>query len=321
MTLTFLTPLGILLALGVLVPLLAVFLVRRHARRVRRTLGLSEPSKRRLLVSLVALLVAGVLVGLAAAQPVVEQQESLEVRTDAEVWVVLDVSRSMLAQDGTGSARRFDRAKTFASRLRASLSDMPVGIASMTSRVLPHLFPGANADVFEATLQRSLGIERPPPSSALATVATSLSSLATIRGLRYFSPMTDRRLVVVLTDGESIPVANARVGSLYRQPPAIDSIFVQFWGSDERVYTRGVPEAQYQPDPNARTILERLATSTRGHVFSEGDLGAATQKARELLGDGPTIVRGQSGKRVALAPYLAAIAFLPLGLLLGRRDR
>ena len=150
-----------------------------------------------------------------------EQTKTLRVRTDAEVWFVLDVSRSMLAQADTGSPTRLDRAKAAASTFRASLSGTPVGIASMTTRVLPHLFPGANEDVFQTTLDRSLGIERPPPPSGLATVATDLSSLGMIRGLRYFSPSTKKRLVVVFTDGESTAVSNARVGTIYRQTPAI----------------------------------------------------------------------------------------------------
>ncbi|HEX2426288.1 MAG TPA: vWA domain-containing protein [Gaiellaceae bacterium] len=323
MTLTFLTPLGAVLILGLIVPLVALLFVRRRARHVRSALGVSEPPFRRLAVVLLALVLAGTLVGFAAAQPVVEQTKSRRVRTDAEVFFVVDVSRSMLAQSGPGAPQRFDRARVAASKLRASLPDVPVGVASMTDRVLPHLFPSADEDVFEATLNRSLGIERPPPSSGVATQATNLSSLATIRGLHFFSPGPDtkRRLVVVFTDGESTPVSNARLGTLYRQPPTIASIFVHVWNRDERVYTRGASEPQYRPDPSSRAILERLAKSTGGSVFAEGDLGAATRQARKLLGEGPTVVRGQSGNRTALAPFLAAAALLPLTLVLRRRDR
>jgi von Willebrand factor type A domain len=320
MSLSFLTPEGVLLALGVVVPLLALALVRRRARRVRGVLGLSEPGLRRLAVALAALLTAGMLVGLAAAQPVVERTKTLEVRTDAEVFVVLDISRSMLAQEDLSSARRFDRAKAAARKLRAALQDVPVGLASLTDRVLPHLFPSADADVFEVTLERSLAIEKPPPSAGVATLATSLSSLAAIRGLRYFTPSAKKRVVVVLTDGESTPVASARVGSIYRQRPAITPVFLHFWDEDERVYTRGSPE-QYRPDESSRTVLERLADSTGGEVYSEGDVGAAIAKVRDLLGSGPTVVEGRSGDRIALAPYLAAVAFFPLALLLARRDR
>ena len=96
---------------------------------------------------------------------------------------------------------------------------MPVGLASLTDRVLPHLFPSANHDVFQAALDRSIGIERPPPSSSLLGNATKLDALATIRGLRYFSPAKKKRLLIVLTDGESHPVAGARLGTLFRREP------------------------------------------------------------------------------------------------------
>ena len=130
------------------------------------------------------------------------------------------------------------------------------------------------------------GIERPPPPSGLATVATDLSSLATIRGLRYFSPATKKRLVVVFTDGESSAVSNARVGTLYRQPPAIDSIFVHVWDRDERVYARGVPEAQYLPDPScpldsrpARGVDARLRLRRR-RPWSRHSQGSRASRRR-----------------------------------------
>lgn len=321
MTLDFLTPTGALLTLGVVVPLLTLFLVRKRARRLRNALGMPEPSLRQLGVALAALVIAGVLIGLAAAQPVIEKTNTLEVRTDAEVFFVIDVSRSMLAQKDPASPQRFERAKLAASMLRSSLSGVPVGIASITNRVLPHLFPSVDEDVFEVTVERSLGIEKPPPTSSLVTLATSLSALGSIRSLRYFTPSTSKRLVVLLTDGESTPVASARVGSLFRQPPPIETIFVQFWDEEERVFSRGAPEPQYRPDRSARSGLDRLAASTRGSVYSEGDLGAAIQKARELLATGPTVARGVNTQRIELAPYLAIVAFLPLTLLLGRRDR
>lgn len=322
-SLTFLTPLGILLAFGGLLPLLALILVARHASRVRNDIGVSRLHLRRLLIPLVALLAASVLVGLAAAQPILERTTTRRVRSDAEVFLAIDVSRSMLAKDEPGSPARIDRAKAAASELRGRLFDVPVGLASFTDRALPHLFPTANADVFQATLDRSIGVERPPPSSSLQTNATRLDSLAAIRSLHYFSPTAKKkkRLLVVLTDGESVPVAGARLGSLLRREPPIETLFIQFWGENERVFSRGAPEVEYVPDPSARALLEGLAASTKGTVFSEREVGAAATKARRILGQGATEVTGQSRGRQALAPYFALAAFLPLGMLLWRRDR
>jgi hypothetical protein len=321
MSLTILTPLGALLALGLAVPLVALLRARHKAAHAREELGVSEPRTRSLALPLGGLVVGGMLLGLAAAQPVFEWTSDRSVRTDAEAFVVLDVSRSMLAQQDLETPSRIDRAKAAATTLRASLLDVPVGIASLTDRVLPHLFPSTNAGVFEATLERSIAIERPPPRSSFATGATSLNALATLRGLRYFTPSSKERLAIVLTDGETQPVANARLGGLFRRDPAIDVIFVQFWGEDERVFTRGVPEPQYLADPSARPTLDRLAASAKGAVYSEAQLDAAASKARDFLGSGPSVVRGEKAGQLALAPYLAAAALLPFGLLLWRRDR
>lgn len=320
-SLVFLTPAGALLTVGLLLPLAALFVVRRRARGVRDALDLAEPRRRRILVALGSVIAAGAFLGLAAAQPVVERTTTLRTRTDAEAWVVLDVSRSMLAQRSADSRTRFERAKAAASALRSSLGDIRVGIASLTDRALPHLFPSDDEDVFEATLDRSLGIERPPPSSSLITLATKLDALATIRTHRFFAPTARKRLVLVLTDGETQPVAHARLGALFGQRPAIEGVFVHIWHPDERVFTRGAPEPQYRPDPAARSLLEGVAESVGGSVYDEDDLSAAGRKARALMGAGPTVVRGERGGRVPLAPYLAAAALVPLGLLLRWRDR
>lgn len=284
-------------------------------------MALVEPSRRGLVVALIALIAVATLLALAAAQPVIEQTTTMRVRTDAEAFVVLDISRSMLARRGPEAPMRIERAKSAAAVLRSALSGVPVGIASLTDRVLPHLFPSADERAFETTLAQSLGIERPPPRSALATSATRLESLANIRTQRYFSPSARKRLLLVLTDGETQPVSRARLRSLFRRRPVIDVIFVQFWHADESVFSGGTPEIGYRPDPSSSTVLAGVAAAVSGSVYSEGDVDAAARKARDLIGSGRTAVRGERSRRVALASYLVAAALAPLVLLLARRDR
>ena len=77
----------------------------------------------------------------------------------------------------------------------------------------------------------------------------------------------------------------------------------------------------YKADPTSRAALDRLARATGGSVYTEGEAGAAGAKARQLLGSGPTVVQLDRREREPLAPLAAAAAFLPLGLLLGRRGR
>jgi hypothetical protein len=329
MTLEFLTPPGALLALVVLVPLAAFLVVSRRAARVRRALGLPALSVQRPLVPVLALLAVGGLLGFAAAQPLVQRTTTHPVRADAEVFVVIDISRSMLAQARPGAPRRLDRAKLAAARLRASLPEVPVGIGSLTNRVLPHLFPSGDLDVFRATLARAIGIERPAPGTgfivnpeqnALRNV-TSFSSLGRVATQRFFSPGVRRRLLVVLTDGESLDVSAAAVGRRL-QAASIETLFLHVWAPQERVFTRGAPEPQYRPMPGSRAVLEQLAAATRGSVYDERGLQAAVRDARDVLGTGPTRARkDERSGRLALAPYLSAAAFLPLALLFWRRDR
>ena len=317
---SFLTPLGAALCLGVLIPLVALALVRRRARTVRDRLGLAPVPRREISVPLWSLAAAAALLGLAAAQPILEETREFTVRTDVEAFVVVDTSRSMLARRGAGSATRMTRAKTAAGEIRIALRGVPVGVASLTDRVLPHLFPSPDEDVFEATLDRSIGVERPPPSGSFRRLATELDALAGVRTLRFFSPTARHRLLVVLTDGETTPVNRARLSTLMRQDPPIETVFVQLWHEDERVYTRGVAEP-YEPDPAAPDDLEGIAEVIDGSVFSEGEVGAAGREAARLVGEGPTIVEGKRRGEIALAPYLSVAAFLPLALLLWRRDR
>ncbi len=329
MSVEFLTPEGALLALVVLVPLAAFLVVSRHASRVRGALGVPELRRDAHIVPLIAVVAVGVLLGLAAAQPLVERSTTRHVRSDTEAFVVLDVSRSMLARQGAHGAMRIDRAKAAAEQLRASLPDVRVGVASLTNRVLPHLFPSADEDVFRATLQKAVGIERPAPGTGFLVApgqvasrnATSFGALTGLGTQSFFSPEARHRLVVVLTDGESTDNTSAQVGESFRRA-GIDAIFVQFWGARERVFTNGEAEPQYRPQPEARSVLDTLASSTGGSAFGEQNLTAAEQQAHIDVGNGPTrAVENRRGRRLPLAPYLAVAAFLPLGLLLWRRDR
>jgi hypothetical protein len=326
-TVELLTAQGGLLALAVLVPLVAFIGISRRAARTRAALGLPEPPPRQRLLPLAALLAVAALLGLAAMQPVLERSTTNTVRRDAEVFMVVDISRSMLARRSPGAPSRLDRAKVAGARLRTGLPDVPVGIASMTNRVLPHLFPSGDADVFRATLERAIGIERPPPGSSFLTPqqealrqATTFASLAGVATRRFFSPQAKQRLLVVLTDGETTRVSEADVGRRLRGA-RIETVFIHVWSASERVFRKGVPERRYAPDPTARSNLESLALATEGSVYDETSVGSAASKARELLGNGPTVAQGVRPDRMALAPYLALAAAFPLTFLLWRRDR
>jgi hypothetical protein len=328
-SLHFLTPEGALLGLLVLLPLAAFLAVSRRATGVRQALGVPDVPESARAVPLAAVVAVGVLLGLAAAQPLIERSSERKVRSDAEAYVVLDVTRSMLARPSLQGQMRIERAKRVAEELRASLPDVKVGVASLTNRVLPHLFPSADQDVFRATLDESVGVDRPAPGTGFIIApgqvssrnATVLSALAGMGTQGYFSPEARKRVVVVLTDGESPDVGADRVGSSFRRA-GIQAVYLRFWGARERVFTNGEAEPQYRPDPQSGAILDSLAAATGGRAFDEVDLAGMQRQVHQDLGTGkPEAVASERGHRLPLAPYLAAVAILPLGLLLWRRDR
>jgi hypothetical protein len=321
MDVTLLTPLGALIVIGVVVPLAALALLHRRGTSVRRAIGLPEPRPRVLRTAVAAVVLAAALLGLAAAQPRIEWTSDKRIRDDAEAIVVIDTSRSMLARTSPRSQIRFARATDAALRFRSAFDDVPVGIASFTDRVLPHLFPSPDDDVFVKTLTRSIGIDRPPPHGAFVSTATRLAALETIVSRRFFTPAVRHRLIFVITDGESVPIAGAKIAAAFRRPPGVDTVFLHVWDGDEHVFDGNQPEPQYSPDPRSRGILDAAADTLGGRVFGEGDLDGAIAASRSVLGEGTTVVEGQKRNRVALAPYLAGAVFLPLALLLWRRDR
>ena len=317
MDVAFLTPLGAVLGALALVPLAVFVLRQRRARRIRAALGLDPPAAAARVPLVLALAGVPALLGLAAAQPVLESDRQRVERTDAEVWVVLDSSRSMLAAAGAGSPTRFARARELTLGLAEGLPEVPLGLASMTDRILPHVFPTTDTRVVAQALFESMGVERPGPTVSLSSVpTTTLDSLAAIPRLNYFSPTARKRLLVVLTDAETRPLEQDLTRP-YARPPRLDVLLVRVGEPGERVFTAGVPEDAYQPPGGADAALERVAAQVEGRVVAAD---AVVGAAGEALGTGPTRQRVIEGERRALMPWVALAAFLPLGLVLVRRN-
>lgn len=321
MSISFLTPRAALVGLGVLVPLAAFVLVEWRAARVRSEVHLAGPSPLTRLPLLAALLAVAGLFSLASAQPLLQRSRMKYARTDAAAYVVIDTSRSMLAAEGFAKPTRFARAKRAALALREAIPEVPVGLASMTDRVLPHVFPTVETNVFHETLARTLGIERPPPSSTSDVRTTDYGALSALANQRFFPPGRKRRLVIVLTDGESIPLVASYLRELYFTGPHIQTIFVRFWSETERVYSRkGRPEPQYRPDPASGRQISQVARTMGGKLFSEAKLGDAIRTERALVGSGVKVKVRNDRRPMVLAPFSVLAAVFPLGFLLWRRN-
>ena len=320
MELSFASPEGALVGAAVLGPLAALFLIERRARRVRRVLGLLRPHRGRLLTDALATTLFAALVALAAAQPLLARTDATFVRGDAEVYLVLDTSRSMLAAPSAEADTRFERARDQAERLREELATVPVGLASLTDRLLPHLFPTSDRDEFAATLERAIGVDRPPPRVE-RNRSSEFTALADAVIWNYFSENLRRRLLVVFSDGEGQASDVEGLRASLTSQPAVTMLFVHVWGEGERVFGEAGPEPQYAPDPTSRDLLGQLAAVAGGRVFADGDVGAVAAAVRRELGAGRRASSRLIGEPQPLAPYAVAAAFIPLAFLFWRRNR
>jgi von Willebrand factor type A domain len=312
---SFLTPQAALVALVGLLPLAVFFRRERRARAVRRELRLADPPPRLRRWLLAALVAVAVLAGVAAGQPVLDRAEPLPERTDAEMFFVLDTSRSMLAARTANRPTRMERARAAALAIRTRLPEIPAGVAQLTDWTVPHLFPTVDASTFRFVLERSVYVESLGAREE-SVLATDLNALSSFVGDSYFSPAARKRLLVVLTDGESRAL---QPGLAQLRQAGIRTIFVHVWGSDESIWRPRGAEPQYRPDSGSRQALAQAAALVDGEVFEEGDTRAIVERARAELGQGPTSPREQRDL-LALMPYVTLAAFAPLAFLLRHRN-
>jgi hypothetical protein len=291
----------------------------RRSRRLCGVLGLAPRPGWLLGLDVAALIALGALLGLAAAQPVVSEARTVLGRGDAEAIAVFDVSRSMLARREASTASRLERARTLAKEFRAGLEDVPVGVASLTDRILPHLFPTLGANAFTATVDRAVEIERPPPERRTAYRATAFGALGDLARQNFFGRATRVRVAVVFTDGESVPFDLAALRARLLEG-RVATYFVHVSHPDDRVYTQQGATERYRPDPRSRAVLDRLAREVNGGVHGESEIRQTLAAVRAKLGSGPIAPRGRELRAVALAPYAVAAAALPLGFVLLRRN-
>ncbi len=315
---SFLTPFGALVGVVGALGVLALLATLRRSREVDGALGLAQPRRRDAAVDVALIVAVSGLVALACAQPVVSSSTRLEGRDGVEVYVVMDITRSMLAQRAPSELNRLQRAQSLAKEVRAQIPDVRVGVVSLTDRVLPHLFPTLSANAFVAVVDRAIGIERPPPDRRTRR-ATSLNALGDLGRAAYFDSLSTRRLAVVLTDGETLPVDFATLRTRLVDA-RVATVFVHVWRPDERVVTPdGRPDPAYRPDPTALRSLRRVAGSVDGAIFVEEQRGEVADTVRRFVGDGPVGEQGRELHPVELAPSIAAVTVLPLLLLLRRR--
>jgi hypothetical protein len=293
--------------------------MENRARRLRRLFSLAAPGRRDLAVVAAALALLPALLAVAAAQPVVVHRQALTERIDAQVFIVLDTSRSMGARSGPTSPTRLERAEREARAVIPQLGNIPVGLATMTDRVLPNVMPTTNTALVLRTLDEAIGIDEPPPSQQYPDRATNLQVLLSLPSEHLFAPAVKHPILVILTDGESSPLPRG-IGYALAQELTIPPLFVHVWAPDEHVYVNGRVDPRYRPDPASTSVIDQFARDTHGRVLADGDTGALLSAIRSEAGSKPsqTLILGYA--RVALGQWFLLAGVVPLGFLFWRRN-
>lgn len=315
---SFLSPEAAVVGLAVALPLLSLARAESRARVARAVLRLPAPLARGWPYVGAIAAFAG-FVALGAAQPVIENERVRTVRSDAEAFFVFDTTGSMQASVASGGETRFDRARRLGKRMRSELPELRVGVGSLTDRLLPHLFPTGNDRSFQATLDKSIGVERPASIQRGNALASSLDAFVGLRRAQYFAPGTKQRLLVVFTDAESRPINAARLRRSFRRSDIL-TVLVRVGSDDERVFVNGVADPRYRPRPDAVLAADTFAEVTGGRAFDEGELDEAIATARRAMREEGPRTETTEVEPTPLAAYAFAAAFLPLAFLLWRRN-
>jgi hypothetical protein len=298
---SFLTPLDALFVLAAALPLAALLRTEQRADRVRRLLRVQAPGKRALVPVIISLVALPALVAVAAAQPVVVRDRLVDERADAQAFVLFDTSLSMRAAAGPGRPTRLARAKRLALKLQHSLSDVPMGVASMTDRSLPNLLPTTDRTLFERTIEQSVQIDSPPPSQEYKDRATTFDALIPMVGSHFYSAGVQRRLLVVFTDGEATRISSLLKLSLQRK---VTPVLVHVWAPGERIFHAGKADPRYVSDPSssaratstpscarratpwAAPVPRRTSTRTRAWPWRPGSCWEASRRSGSCSGAG-----------------------------------
>jgi hypothetical protein len=319
MHLSFATPWGAVVAVAGAAALAAVAVGEHRMRRLCELLGLRPPSGRPSLAVGAAIAGITVLLALAAAQPVVASEQNKKGRADTEVYVIFDVSHSMAAAETPHSPTRLERARRDAKTLRSLLPGIPIGIASLNDRLLPHLFPSLSITGFDATADQTIAINRPAAQLSYGGgLGTKLGTIGDIATQGYFGP-AQKRLAVMLTDGETLTEGLETLPSRLRKGH-VRVIFVRYWSAEEHIFlSGGRVDDGYVPDQSSGDALRGIAGTVAAPVLEAGNPGSLAATVRRALGKGPTGPRGRDLGSAELAPYLVALAFPLLAFVLLQR--
>ena len=310
-SLVFLTPAGGFVGLAFLVTLGASLVRARSERRAREVLRLARPTRGRRLARPLALGVLAALVAATAAQPAIKTSSSTPMRSDAEVYLTFDVTRSMLARATPTGTDRLDRSRALGLEIHNGLLDFPTGVATLTNRMMPLLFPTGDARGVTAVLNRSLRILQPQPARLTAARATQVGVLTLAADRSYFNPQAKRRALVVFTDLDTDYFSLTGTLQLLREHH-IEPFVVRVAKPGEAVFNRDGRPLTYRPNS---TVAVGALRRSGWHAFEETEAPRAISEIRDYLGVGPVTPNGLVESQHNLAVYLAVAVLALTGIL------
>lgn len=327
---------GALFALLLLGPLAAVEWRRiRRERRAARAVGLRPQQLWRALEhgALAALVIA--LVVVAASEPSLRRAQAVDLRADAEAYVFLDASGSMLAGASSHAPTRLTQARAAAAELARALPvDLPLGAGALPQAPLPLTAPNGDRQLFLAAIDHLTVPGTLPEHLYEGRTATDFGNLSDLGTAHFFLPQTRRRIVVVLTDdeGPAFDVAST-IASL--KHARIHLVLVRFGSPRDHLWLHPrhappVVDSHFRPELADLGELHLLARATGGGFYDQSRLGAVIGEVERLAGQGPdrpaetlSLYADSLGPYFVLAalPGLAWLAamLLPLSAPLERR--
>ena len=139
------------------------------------------------------------------------------------------------------------------------IGDVPTGVATLTNRMMPLLFPSGDSRSVSAVIDHSLRIMQPPPVPYTTARESSLSALGLAADRSYFDPTAKKRALVVFTDLDSDAFSLAGTLRILRRH-RIEPFVVRVARPGERVF-----------DPSGRPYAYRsVSTVTVADLRSAG---------------------------------------------------
>ena len=333
---------GALVALLLLAPL--AWFETRRIRRERRAARAVRLEPQRVWRAAERAVCAGAVVALAAfaaSEPSLRQSTRVHLRADAEAYLYVDASGSMLAAASPSAPTRLQLARNAAERFAQELpADLPLGAGALPESPLPLTVPIGDRQLFIAAINRMTTPGTLPELYYAGRTATNFANLTYLTSARFFRKGTTRKIVVILTDAEG-PAFDSTSVVADLQKAHIKLVVVRFGSSRDRIWERAhngspVANSKFVSDLSDLGELRLLASETGGAFYNPNQVAAAIGKVERLAGHGPD----RPAQRLslyadALGPYavLAALPFIawlaggllplttPLGLRLRLRRR